>query len=174
MLPSVVSPFSRLFRSSCRSGRSGLAIATVGLGAALSFGCSIATDDPTGATGGTSTAGVSTGGVSTGTGGVSTGTAVAAGFAGLAAGAMIGSAVARANQPTYVVAPTAVYPAPYYAAPPVVVPLAAAIGTIYYSLPLGARSANINGTQYYVLGNTYYRPYFGSNGVYYEVVANPI
>jgi len=108
-------------------------------------------------------------------GGVSTGTAVAAGFAGLATGAMIGSAVARANTPTYVVAPTpVVYPAPYYAAPPVVVPAVAAVGSIYYSLPAGAQSANINGTQYYVVGNTYYRPYFGSNGVYYEVVANPI
>jgi len=105
-------------------------------------------------------------------GGVSTGTAVAAGFAGLAAGAAIGSAMAR---PTYVVAPTpVVYPAPYYAAPPVVVPAVAAVGSIYYSLPAGAQSANINGTQYYVVGNTYYRPYFGSNGVYYEVVANPI
>ena len=107
-------------------------------------------------------------------GGVSTGTAVAAGLAGLATGALIGSAAARANQPAYVVAPTPVYPAPYYAAPPVVVPPMAMIGSIYYSLPPGAQSANINGTQYYVLGNTYYRPFFGSNGVYYEVVANPI
>src|SRR5262245_11920224 len=88
-------------------------------------------------------------------GGVSAGTAVAAGFAGLATGALIGSAVARANQPTYVAAPTPVYPAPYYVAPPVVVPPVAAIGSIYYSLPPGAQSANINGTQYYVLGNTY-------------------
>ena len=107
-------------------------------------------------------------------GGVSTGTAVAAGFAGLATGALIGSAAARARQPTYVVAPTPVYVAPSYVAPPVVVPAVAAIGSIYNSLPPGAKSANINGTEYYVLGNTYYRPYFGSNGVYYEVVANPI
>ena len=108
-------------------------------------------------------------------GGVSTGTAVAAGFAGLATGAMIGSAVAQANTPAVVVAPTPVYTTPYYyAPPPVVVPPAAPIGSIYYSLPPGAQSANINGTQYYVLGSTYYRPYFGNNGVYYEVVANPI
>jgi hypothetical protein len=105
-------------------------------------------------------------------GGVSTGTAVAAGFAGLAVGAAIG----RASQPAVVVAPAPVYaaPYPYYPPPPVVVPATAAIGSIYYSLPPGAQSANINGTQYYVLGSTYYRPYFGSNGVYYEVVANPI
>ena len=106
-------------------------------------------------------------------GGVSTGTAVAAGMAGLATGALIGSAVAHANTPTYVAAP--VYTTPYYyPPPPVVVPVAAPVGSIYYSLPAGAQSANINGTQYYVLGNTYYRPYFGNNGVYYEVVANPI
>jgi hypothetical protein len=50
----------------------------------------------------------------------------------------------------------------------------APVGSIYYSLPAGAQSANINGVQYYVLGSTYYRPYFGNNGVYYEVVQNPI
>jgi len=108
-----------------------------------------------------------------GCGGVSTGTAAAAGFAGLAAGAMIGSAVARANTPAYVVAPT--YATSYYVAPPpVVVAPGEPIGSIYYSLPYGAQSANINGVQYYVLGGTYYRPYFGNNGVYYEVVPNPI
>ena len=108
-------------------------------------------------------------------GGVSTGTAVAAGFAGLAVGAAVGSAVAHANTPAYVVAPTPVYAAPYYyAPPPIVVPPVTPIGSIYYSLPPGAQSANINGTQYYVLGNTYYRPYFGNNGVYYTVVPNPI
>ena len=108
-------------------------------------------------------------------GGVSTGTAVAAGFAGLATGALIGSAVAHANTPAYVVAPAPGYASPYYyPPPPVVVPAVAAVGSIYYSLPAGAQSANINGTQYYVLGDTYYRPYFGNNGVYYTVVANPI
>jgi hypothetical protein len=104
-------------------------------------------------------------------GGVSTGTAVAAGFAGLA----VGAAVARPYAPAGVVASTPVYPAPYYyTAPPVVVAPSAPIGSVYYSLPAGAQSANINGTQYYVLGGTYYRPYFGSNGVYYQVVPNPI
>lgn len=112
-------------------------------------------------------------------GGVSTGTAVAAGVAGLATGAIIGAAVAR---PPVVVAPAPVYvaPAPVYVAPapvvaaPVYIPPTAPIGSVYYALPTGAQSANINGTQYYVLGSTYYRPYFGSNGVYYQVVANPI
>jgi hypothetical protein len=103
-------------------------------------------------------------------GGVSTGTAVAAGAAGLAAGAMIGSAAAMASHPTVVYAapPVVVAPAPVVVAP------AVPIGSIYYSLPYGAQSANINGVQYYVSGNTYYRPYFGSNGVYYQVAPNPI
>lgn len=105
-----------------------------------------------------------------GCGGVSTGTAVAAGMAGLAAGAVVGSAVARASTPAVVLAPAPVVVAP---APIVVVP-AIPIGSIYYSLPYGAQSANINGVQYYVAGGVYYRPYFGSNGVYYQVVANPI
>ena len=105
-----------------------------------------------------------------GCGGVSTGTAVAAGAAGLVAGAAIGSAAARANQPTVVVAPSPVVVAP---APAVVVPSAPAIGTIYYTLPAGAQATTINGIQYYVHDNAYYRPYFGNNGVYYQVAPNP-
>jgi hypothetical protein len=48
------------------------------------------------------------------------------------------------------------------------------IGSIFYSLPTGAQSANINGVQYYVAGTTYFSPSFGPNGVYYTVVSNPI
>jgi hypothetical protein len=91
-------------------------------------------------------------------------------MAGLAAGAVVGSAVARASTPAVVFAPAPVVVAPA----PVVVAPAIPIGSIYYSLPYGAQSANINGVQYYVAGGVYYRPYFGSNGVYYQVVANPI
>ena len=73
-----------------------------------------------------------------------------------------------------VVAPT-YYAAPTYVAPaPVMIPPPNPVGSIFYSLPVGAKSANINGVQYYVSGSTYYRPQFGPNGVYYEVVANPI
>ena len=102
-----------------------------------------------------------------GCGGVSTGTAVAAGLTGLAVGAAIGAAAAR---PTYVVAPSPVVVAPVVAP----VQVAPALGTIYYSLPYGAQSTLIQGQQYYVLGSTFYRPYFGNNGVYYEVVPYPI
>jgi hypothetical protein len=81
----------------------------------------------------------------------------------LVAGAAIGAAVAR---PTYVVG----------VPPPVVVATVPSvpIGTIYYTLPYGAQPLTIAGQQYYNLGGTYYRPYFGYNGVYYQVVPYPI
>jgi hypothetical protein len=102
-------------------------------------------------------------------GGVSTGTAVAAGVAGLAVGAAIGSAAAQANQAAY-------YQPVYVAqpAPVVVVQPPPPIGAIYYSLPYGVQAPIIHGQQYYCLGSTYYRPYFGNNGVYYQVVPFPI
>jgi hypothetical protein len=102
-------------------------------------------------------------------GGVSTGTAVAAGVAGLAVGAAIGSAAAQANAAAY----QSVYvaqPAPVFVPPVQAVPL----GTVYYTLPYGAQATTIGGQQYYYLGSTYYRPYFGNNGVYYQVVPFPI
>jgi hypothetical protein len=107
-------------------------------------------------------------------GGVTTGTAVAAGMAGLAAGAMVGAAAA--SRPV-VVAPAPVYvtPAPVVVTPaPAVVTPTIPIGSIYYSLPAGAQAANINGVQYYVANGVFYRPYFGNNGVYYQVAPNPI
>ena len=102
-------------------------------------------------------------------GGVSTGTAVAAGVT----GSVVGAAIAKSSHPPLWWRPA--YATPYYVAPPpvVVVPVAP-VGSIYYSLPYGAKSASVNGTHYYVLGITYYRPFFGSNGVYYQVVPNPI
>lgn len=91
------------------------------------------------------------------------------------------------RRPVVVVPYVAPYPAPVvvYGAPaPVVVYDAAAapavvydatrIGGVVYNLPGGAQSANINGVQYYIVGPIYYRPRFGPNGVYYEIVANPI
>jgi hypothetical protein len=117
-------------------------------------------------------------------GGVSTGTAVAAGVIGFAAGAVVGSAVAKSKEPapaspppttTVVVAPA---PAPtatvVVTPPPVVVPPTAPVGSIYTTLPAGAKPVTINGKQYYVLSSTYYQPYFGKNGVYYTVVPSPI
>jgi hypothetical protein len=75
--------------------------------------------------------------------------------------------------------PVVVYSAPapavvYDAPPPVMAPPPTPVGSIFYALPVGAQQANINGVQYYVAGTTYYRPRFGPNGVYYEVVINPV
>jgi hypothetical protein len=49
-----------------------------------------------------------------------------------------------------------------------------AIGAIYYSVPYGAQPMTIRGQQYYFLGGAYYQPFFGGNGVYYQVVPQPI
>jgi hypothetical protein len=40
-------------------------------------------------------------------------------------------------------------------------------------LPPGAGSMVVNGVTYYQAGPTWYKPYFGSSGVYYEVVPAP-
>ncbi len=94
------------------------------------------------------------------------GAAAVAGFA-------VGAAVAANSAPVYVApAPVVVanpqltYGAPMYAAP-------AYIGSSVNALPYGAQSLVVNGTQYYQAGSTWYRPYFGSNGVYYTVVSPP-
>ena len=41
------------------------------------------------------------------------------------------------------------------------------------ALPPGARGMTVNGAQYYQSGPNWYKPYFGSSGVYYEVVPTP-
>ena len=46
-------------------------------------------------------------------------------------------------------------------------------GTQLAALPGGARSMVVNGVNYYQAGPTWYKPYFGSSGVYYEVVPAP-
>jgi hypothetical protein len=88
------------------------------------------------------------------------GVAAVAGFA-------AGAAVASAARPAVVVAPApvVVVPPPVYVAP--------MIGTSTTVLPPGAHVMNVNGVQYYQLGATWYRPYFGGNGVYYTVVSPP-
>jgi hypothetical protein len=89
--------------------------------------------------------------------GYSAGAVAAAGVVGLAAGAAIGSAASSTTvvqQPVYVTGP--------------------AIGTEVMALPgSGCNSVSANGIRYYNCGSAYYQPHFGSNGVYYTVVANP-
>ena len=47
------------------------------------------------------------------------------------------------------------------------------LGTQVAALPGGSRSMVVNGVNYYQAGPTWYKPYYGSSGVYYEVVPAP-
>jgi hypothetical protein len=96
--------------------------------------------------------------------------AAAGAVAGFAVGAMTGAAIANASKPATVVvqpAPVIVQQPTYYVQGNV------PIGTQIAVLPPGANSIVVNGTHYYQSGPNWYLPYFGSNGVYYEVVAAP-
>ena len=57
----------------------------------------------------------------------------------------------------------------------VVSPPAAApdIGTDVPFLPAGSQPKNIGGTTFYENKDTWYKPYIGINGAYYEVVSPP-
>lgn len=96
--------------------------------------------------------------------------AAAGAVAGLAVGAMAGAAIASASQPTpvYVQQPAVVVQQPTYY-PPGYQP----IGTQFAVLPAGSHSMVVNGVNYYQNGVNWYKPYFGSSGVYYEVVQAP-
>jgi hypothetical protein len=85
---------------------------------------------------------------------------------GVAAGAVAGAAVASAAQPVYV-APQPVYVAPAPPPPPPPPPSPPAVGTIVGALPPGCVSSGGR----YQCGSVWYQPYFGSSGVYYQVVA---
>lgn len=47
------------------------------------------------------------------------------------------------------------------------------MGTNYATLPAGCAKNNVNGSTYYLCGSAWFQPSYGSNGVYYQVVANP-
>jgi hypothetical protein len=47
------------------------------------------------------------------------------------------------------------------------------MGVNYAALPSGAIVVNKYGTNYYLLGNTWFKPAYGANGVYYSVVPAP-
>ena len=96
--------------------------------------------------------------------------AAAGAVAGLAVGAAVGAAAASAARPaTVVVQQPAYYPpvSPYYPQGNL------ALGTQVAYLPPGANSMVVNGVHYYQSGPTWYKPYYGSSGVYYEVVPAP-
>lgn len=89
--------------------------------------------------------------------------------AGAVAGMAVGAAIADASRPAVVVQQPAVIVQP----PPMVVQSGMPLGTQLASLPGDARSMVVNGVNYYQSGATWYKPYFGSSGVYYEVVPAP-
>jgi len=43
----------------------------------------------------------------------------------------------------------------------------------YATLPAGAITINKDGTAYYLSGNTWFKPSYGANGVFYTVVPTP-
>jgi len=47
------------------------------------------------------------------------------------------------------------------------------MGAIYAALPAGCVTPSIQGTTYYLCGNTWFQPSYGANGVYYRVVPTP-
>ncbi|OAI18770.1 hypothetical protein A1359_04165 [Methylomonas lenta] len=98
-----------------------------------------------------------------GGGGYSGGAVAAAGVAGLAVGAMIGAAAASRPPPppTTIVVQQPMAPAPMM------------LGTSLTYLPAGCVNINISSGQYYQCGINWFRPYFGSNGAYYQVVPAP-
>ena len=93
------------------------------------------------------------------------------GAAGLAVGAMAGAAIVSASRPAstvYVQQPTVVVQQPT-----TVVHGNYPIGTQFAELPAGTKSMVVNGVNYYQSGSVWFKPYFGSSGVYYEVVTAP-
>ena len=99
---------------------------------------------------------------------------------GAVAGLAVGAAVASAAAPVYVAPPVYAAPPVYVAPPPVVVsqpayvvPAGMPLGTQLASVPAGASRMVVNGVTYYQYGPTWYKPYYGSSGVYYEVVPTP-
>jgi hypothetical protein len=47
------------------------------------------------------------------------------------------------------------------------------VGAIYATLPTGSISTYVQGQTYYLVGNTWFYPSYGANGVYYRVVPAP-
>ena len=77
---------------------------------------------------------------------------------GIAGAAIAGVLIGAATQPQTVVVEQQYAPSPL------------PYGTEITSLPPGCVAQNVNGMMVYQCGPVLYRPYFGSNGTYYEVV----
>lgn len=64
--------------------------------------------------------------------------------------------------------------APVVAAPAPAVVIQPQVTSTLYSLPPECTGFDVAGVHYYACGGSYYRPYFGNNGVYYQAVPNPL
>ena len=99
-----------------------------------------------------------------------TGQVVAAGVAGMAVGAMAGSAAAKSSkQSTYATQASA----PSSVAQPPVIDSPLPVGSQLSALPAGCTNAVVKSVQYYGCGPNWFKPAFGNNGVYYQVVNQP-
>ena len=47
------------------------------------------------------------------------------------------------------------------------------MGALYPTLPAGCATPTVQGTTYYLCGNTWFKPSYGANGVFYKVVPTP-
>jgi len=47
------------------------------------------------------------------------------------------------------------------------------MGALYPALPAGCITPTVQGTTYYLCGNTWFKASYGANGVYYCVVPTP-
>ncbi len=102
-------------------------------------------------------------------GGWSTAGAAAAGAAvGVAVGATVASANTAAASANAYNAGVAAGATAAVAAQPTYM-----MGAIYPTIPPGCVTPKIQGTTYYLCGNTWFQPSYGANGVYYRVVPTP-
>ena len=47
------------------------------------------------------------------------------------------------------------------------------VGMNYATIPAGCATPNVGGNTYYLCGNTWFKPSYGANGVFYTVVPTP-
>ena len=90
-----------------------------------------------------------------------------------AAGAVVGMAAGAAVASANTAAATSNAYAAGVAAGAASAPQGYAMGGNYAVLPPGATPANVAGATYYIVGNTWFKPMYGANGVYYRVVPTP-
>jgi hypothetical protein len=90
-----------------------------------------------------------------------------------AAGAVVGMAAGAAVASANTAAATSNAYAAGVAAGAASVPAAYAMGVSYAVIPAGCATPSVGGSTYYLCGNTWFKPMYGANGVYYRVVPTP-